>query len=68
MGAEVAGLPRHRGCLAGVGVCEDVAGVVDVYGVLEHKGKQERYEEVRANEMDSKEQTEDRGRAYSRRS
>ena len=58
---------RLRGCLARVGVYEGVAGVVDVYGVLVHKGKQEGHQEMRANEMDTKEQRGGLGDTYTRR-
>ena len=66
--AEVAGLTRRRECLAVVGVCEVVAGVADadVALVLERKGGG--YQEMRANVVNAKEQTEGRGRAYSRQS
>ena len=49
-------MTKRRECLAVVGVCEEVAGVVDVHGVLVGKGTQEKCEKVRTNGRDSKAQ------------
>ena len=45
--AEVAGSPKLRGWLAGVGICEGVAGVEGAHCVLVHKSKKEGHQEMR---------------------
>ena len=65
--AEVTGLPWRRGCLAGDVVWEVVAGVADEDGVLVLERRRERCQEMRANEMDTKEQRGRLGDTYTRR-
>ena len=59
--AEVAGLTWRRGCLAGDVVWEVVAGVTDADVALVLERKRGGYQEMRANVVNTKKQTERSG-------
>ena len=48
-GRGVTSSSRLRGSFAGVGICEGVAGVVDVYGDLARENKKEEHQKMRQN-------------------